>query len=422
MIVWIQLPALKVHFYHREVLMSLGNLVGRTIKLDYHTINRQRRKFARLAVEIDMSKPLVPRIFLDDHWQKVVYENLPMVCFECGKVGHNSGSCSNLQQATTGGQLTIVGDQAPATQATVGEVDQPGFGPWMLVSKKSRRSSRDPAKKGKFEQDLGNGSQGQANKNGKGGNRFKDGDSTPSATTMTKIPVNQRPQELERKGNSIEKEGEIFVGRDNSKGKEIMREEKELGKGVLGSGPGQRESVKTGPRSKSELNKASTSAHSSASPTERLNQSASEGLVTESGPMMAKRSVPANQPPVQLVVGSNGTKMQIVSVPSSPKKNRQADSRSMTAAERTKPNKTYRRQSKKGATPVKLQASKALQIWSPVKDKKAKSRARLASLTLQEINAWTGAAAQTERSFEQGGSRPTQVDQPAAAGEAANAN
>ncbi|CAL1401296.1 unnamed protein product [Linum trigynum] len=94
--VWVQLPALKVHFYHREVLTYLGNLIGRTIKLDNHTINRQRRKFARLAVEIDMSKPLVPRIFLDDQWQKVVYENLPMVCFECGKVGHNSDDCNLL--------------------------------------------------------------------------------------------------------------------------------------------------------------------------------------------------------------------------------------------------------------------------------------------------------------------------------------
>ncbi|CAL1394830.1 unnamed protein product [Linum trigynum] len=98
MIVWIQLPALKVHFYHQEVLTSLGNLIGRTIKLDFHTMNRQRRKFARLAVEIDMTKALVPRIYLDDHWKKVVYENLPIVCFECGKVGHNAECCSNADR------------------------------------------------------------------------------------------------------------------------------------------------------------------------------------------------------------------------------------------------------------------------------------------------------------------------------------
>ncbi|CAL1381755.1 unnamed protein product [Linum trigynum] len=77
MIVWVQLPALKIHFYHREILTSLGNLIGRTIKLDYHTLTQQRAKFARLAVEVDLTKHLVPRIWLDDEWQKVEYENLP---------------------------------------------------------------------------------------------------------------------------------------------------------------------------------------------------------------------------------------------------------------------------------------------------------------------------------------------------------
>ncbi|CAI0627225.1 unnamed protein product [Linum tenue] len=137
MIVWVRLPTLKVHFYHREVLTSLGNLIGRTIKLDYHTINQQRRKFARLAVEIDMTKHLVPRIFLDDHWQKVEYENLLTVCFECGKVGHSSGGCSTVHPATTGDQLANVGGPVPAKQATVEEATPAGFGPWMLVSKKA---------------------------------------------------------------------------------------------------------------------------------------------------------------------------------------------------------------------------------------------------------------------------------------------
>ncbi|CAI0400101.1 unnamed protein product [Linum tenue] len=54
MIVWAQLPALKIHFYHREVLTTLGNLIGRTIKLDYHTLNQERAKFARIAVEVDL--------------------------------------------------------------------------------------------------------------------------------------------------------------------------------------------------------------------------------------------------------------------------------------------------------------------------------------------------------------------------------
>ncbi|CAI0390569.1 unnamed protein product [Linum tenue] len=36
-VAWVQFPELPVHFYHREVLFAIGNLIGRTIKLDYHT-------------------------------------------------------------------------------------------------------------------------------------------------------------------------------------------------------------------------------------------------------------------------------------------------------------------------------------------------------------------------------------------------
>ncbi|CAI0404925.1 unnamed protein product [Linum tenue] len=157
MIVWVQLPALKIHFYHKEVLTFLGNLIGRTIKLDYHTLNLQRAKFARIAVEVDLSKHLVPRIWLDDAWQKVEYENLPTVCFECGKIGHTSASCPSLRTAVT---------VLPATQPPSGEplasptdvLSEPnsGFGPWMVVSRKSRRNNKESLKKGKNGMDHSN--------------------------------------------------------------------------------------------------------------------------------------------------------------------------------------------------------------------------------------------------------------------------
>ncbi|CAI0393265.1 unnamed protein product [Linum tenue] len=144
-VAWVQLPELPVHFYHREVLFALGNLLGRTVKLDYHTEQLERGKFARLAVELDMSKPLATRIRLDGFWQPVLYENLPDICFHCCRIGHLEQSCPYLP-----GSLLPVG----TTTANNVEVSQPppsspeppaGYGPWMQVTRKGRKPNRKVA-------------------------------------------------------------------------------------------------------------------------------------------------------------------------------------------------------------------------------------------------------------------------------------
>ncbi|CAI0430132.1 unnamed protein product, partial [Linum tenue] len=136
-----QLPELPIHFYHREVLFALGNLLGRTVKLDYHTEHMKRGKFARIGVELDMAKPLKTRIRLDGFWQQVVYENLPEICFECGRIGHSDVACPKLHnsqaiisQAGAADQLRSPEEQPPEPPA--------GYGPWMQVFRKSRSQNR----------------------------------------------------------------------------------------------------------------------------------------------------------------------------------------------------------------------------------------------------------------------------------------
>ncbi|CAI0421306.1 unnamed protein product [Linum tenue] len=141
MIVWVQLPAFPVHFYHREVLFSVGNMIGRAIKLDYHTLHQQRAQFARIAVEVDLSKPLVIRIRLDGAWQYLEYENLPVLCFKCGKIGHTKETCPDLKPATP--QLAMVEFGNPPEPEMQGSSEEKvGFGPWMVVTRKSRKGSK----------------------------------------------------------------------------------------------------------------------------------------------------------------------------------------------------------------------------------------------------------------------------------------
>ncbi|CAI0430812.1 unnamed protein product [Linum tenue] len=226
MVVWIQFPAFPVHFYHKEILFTLGNMVGRAIKLDFHTQHQQRAKFARMAVELDLSKPLVTRIRLDGKWQYIEYENLPTCCFECGKIGHTSLTCSTL--AAISPPLVagvIVSDQgnAPATPSE----DRTGFGPWMQVTRRSRRGTHS-LEKGKASEIPGESV--STGKEGKGKILQKDKESF----VEQKRELNQRKET----GKNGAKEKGKTAGANHLNGKE--KGEKEVassaqgGKGSLG--------------------------------------------------------------------------------------------------------------------------------------------------------------------------------------------
>ncbi|XP_015380884.1 uncharacterized protein LOC107174472 [Citrus sinensis] len=92
-VAWIRLPGMSLHYYHKRVLRMLGNVVGKVIRIDYNTESITRGKFARIAVEVSLKKPLCSQFFLDGKMQKVEYENLPVICFNCGIYGHRNENC-----------------------------------------------------------------------------------------------------------------------------------------------------------------------------------------------------------------------------------------------------------------------------------------------------------------------------------------
>lgn len=91
--VWIRLPGFAVHLYDKKVLQKLGQLVGTVIKIDSNTASSTRGRFACIVVSITLDKPLVSQFELEGKVQKVEYEGLPVICFSCGRYGHNSNGC-----------------------------------------------------------------------------------------------------------------------------------------------------------------------------------------------------------------------------------------------------------------------------------------------------------------------------------------
>ncbi|KAI9109407.1 hypothetical protein K1719_019461 [Acacia pycnantha] len=88
-VAWIRLPELPAPLFDKKFLLNLGNTVGKAIRLDIHTAHRSRGKFARMCVELDLTKSLIPTFSVEGQKYIIEYESLSMLCTKCGWYGHN---------------------------------------------------------------------------------------------------------------------------------------------------------------------------------------------------------------------------------------------------------------------------------------------------------------------------------------------
>ncbi|KAI9112740.1 hypothetical protein K1719_016243 [Acacia pycnantha] len=143
-VVWARLPGLSFRYYHKSTLRVIGELLGDVIKIDYMTESRGRGRYARLAVLIDLQKPLVPMIKVDGRSYGVEYEGLPHICFACGMYGHIKDKCGTLtgsqgvavtrEPSAPSGAGVSSGTMLPdATASLPPDSRQSPYGTWMQV-------------------------------------------------------------------------------------------------------------------------------------------------------------------------------------------------------------------------------------------------------------------------------------------------
>ena len=53
------------------------------------------------CVQLDTIKPLPKSLRIDTFWQDIVYENVLMLCFHCGWIGHRESTCSKSSGGAT---------------------------------------------------------------------------------------------------------------------------------------------------------------------------------------------------------------------------------------------------------------------------------------------------------------------------------
>lgn len=160
MAIWVRIVGLPPKFFKEFTMRKIGHSLGSVVKVDKLTLSQTRGQFGRLCVEIDLQKPLLPRVEVEGISYGVVYEGISMICFQCGCYGHVKASCpyhvsdqtpnqspdANVSKSDIAINHTNDVGSARAMENSDGKTDRGtqsvaggGHGPWMLMSYRNKK-------------------------------------------------------------------------------------------------------------------------------------------------------------------------------------------------------------------------------------------------------------------------------------------
>ncbi|KAJ8774516.1 hypothetical protein K2173_016962 [Erythroxylum novogranatense] len=134
-VAWIRFPNIPIEYFNLLALTKMGEKVGRVIKIDQITEGGMRDRFARVCVELDLCKPLKPKLKVEGKEVSIEYEGLPLICFECGIFGHRKADCPSTLHPRP---PVEVAQPSPLVAETPADQKQPSYGPWMLVQRRMK--------------------------------------------------------------------------------------------------------------------------------------------------------------------------------------------------------------------------------------------------------------------------------------------
>ncbi|KAL7173400.1 hypothetical protein ACSBR2_032792 [Camellia fascicularis] len=144
--IWVRFPELPIEYYQDKVLFAIAETIDKPLKIDWTTTMATRDKFARICVELDLTKPLKPKFVLEDKCYYIEYESLHSFCFLCGCIDHRKEACrfkvphpqpesSNL--AVSGETTNHTPTMVPNSNLQPKENAEEEFGPRMLATKRT---------------------------------------------------------------------------------------------------------------------------------------------------------------------------------------------------------------------------------------------------------------------------------------------
>lgn len=116
---WVRFPTLPLENFDDQSLLRIGNAVGKAIRVDSHSVDASKGRYARVCVELNLTAPLVPNVLVWGRKQPVEYEGLPRICFKCGRHGHKMESCDRQHPGDDDGGQPIRQETSTEQRSTV---------------------------------------------------------------------------------------------------------------------------------------------------------------------------------------------------------------------------------------------------------------------------------------------------------------
>jgi len=94
---WIRLVELPQEYWRERILKEIASAVGTPIEIDGPTKNCTFGHYARILVDIDLSKKAYDEILVERDgfafMVEIQYERRPLFCHHCYSIGHNINNC-----------------------------------------------------------------------------------------------------------------------------------------------------------------------------------------------------------------------------------------------------------------------------------------------------------------------------------------
>jgi hypothetical protein len=103
--IWVRILNLPIGMMNKEAGVTIRKEVGTFMMVDLEDGDVPIRRFLRVRVQLDIRKPLMQGVTVQDEdgkpdrWCPLMYEYLPNFRYTCGIIGHTKNGCSiHLQE------------------------------------------------------------------------------------------------------------------------------------------------------------------------------------------------------------------------------------------------------------------------------------------------------------------------------------